>query len=113
MRNMGEVGLKEIARALLMKGHCPKWLKEVAGRFSYPEAVIIPNLKDVPSVTSQGWNLISDLSNPYHSAEYWMLEKAIANLMNGKLTYHLCKIKMFGILLFRKGGVEIKDEPET
>lgn len=102
MRNSGEVTWKEIARALLKKFRKPQWLHEVMSQCHYHEAERLTE-DEAAKLKGQGWNCIT--SGYKSPGEYWMLERAIADLERGGIEYRLYRVGNDGIRIFRKGGM--------
>lgn len=106
MRNSGEVTWKEIARALLKKFHRPQWLQEVMSQCHYHEVERLTE-EGAAKLKAHGWNCIT--SGYKSPGEYWMLERAIADMERGGIDYRLYRVENEGIRIFRKGGVFIDD----
>lgn len=108
LRNVGAVTLQEIGRALLVRHITPGWLKEIARGFGYEELIVLSE-EEAEKLENSGWRL---LAGGYTRDQYWMLERALADLDRGNIEYKLVAYWEHGpIHIYRKGGVVV--EPET
>lgn len=109
MRNSGEVTWKEITRALLQKFYKPQWLQEVTSRYHYAEVERLTE-EEAAKLKTQGWNCIT--SGYKSPSEYWMLERAIADLERGGIEHRLYRVENEGVRIFRRGGIVSDDVSE-
>ncbi len=87
LRGIGEETFKDLARKLMQQLLFPKWLPEIARDFRYREAEIFPEVIS-HTFADQGWDYLAE---PYVADTFWQLERVLADLDKGKVTYRLVR----------------------